>query len=261
MGHALSSSRLEAESLESFKRDGFLLVRGVFDPAEMVMAAMEAERLLGQDNLKQMNNIRCRWKNHNATGECLFECFDPVIDISPVFKQIAYDPRLLDLVAELYGEPAHVFKDKLIFKPPGAFGYDLHQDFIGWPDFPQSFLTAAVAIDPCAKENGATEFFPGVHKRGYLSPRDGDYHHCPTEAVNEAEGVVVELQPGDVVFFGCFVPHRSAPNQSDSWRRLFYLSYNSQSDGGERRQAHYDEFHHWLKKKYAEYGKHETYFQ
>ena len=30
-------------------------------------------------------NIRCRWQPHVQTQECLFECFDPVIDISPVW--------------------------------------------------------------------------------------------------------------------------------------------------------------------------------
>src|SRR5262249_48315172 len=150
---------------------------------------------------------------------------------------------------------------KLIFKPPGAKGYDLHQDFIGWPGFPESFVTAAVAIDPCGRENGATEVFPDCHARGYLSPRDGDYHPLAAGAAEGITGEFRELEPGDVAIFGCFVPHRSAPNRSDSWRRLLYLSYNADSDGGDRRDAHYAEFHVWLKKKYAEYGKTETYFR
>ncbi len=46
-----------------------------------------------------------------------------------------------------------------------------------------------------------------------------------------------------------------------SWRRQLYLSYNAQSDGGDQREAHYREFHVWLKKKYAEFGKHAVYFK
>lgn len=253
--------RLTAAQRRQFADDGYMVVRGLFEPVEMAVAAMEAERLLGRDDLKHTNNIRCRWKDHAGTGECLFECFDPVADISPVCGALARDPRLIDLVSELYGEPAHLFKDKLIFKPPGAKGYDLHQDFISWPNFPETFLTAAVAIDPCGRDNGATEVFPGYHARGYLSPRDGDYHNTPTDAVKDSAGVFLELEPGDVALFGCFVPHRSAANASARWRRLLYLSYNADSDGGDRRDAHYAEFHTWLKKKYAEYGKHETYFR
>lgn len=252
---------LSAADHEAYRDRGYLVARGLFAPAETAVVAMEAERLLGRDDLKDTNNIRCRWQNHVGTGECLFETFDPVIDLSPVCGQLARDPRLIGLMSALYGEPAHLFKDKFIFKPPGAKGYDLHQDYIGWPSFPRTFVTAAVAIDPCGRDNGATEVFPGVHRRGYLSPEDGEYHTVPDGAVDLESGEVLELEPGDVAVFGGYVPHRSAPNRSNEWRRLLYLSYNADSDGGDRREAHYREFHGWLTKKYAEYGKTETYFR
>jgi ectoine hydroxylase-related dioxygenase (phytanoyl-CoA dioxygenase family) len=226
----------------AYQEQGFLVVRGLFSLAEMALVAIEAERLLERTDLKDTNNLRCRWQNHVDTGECLFETFDPVIDLSPLCGQLARDPRLLGLVAELYGEPAYLFKDKLIFKPPGAKGYDLHQDYISWPSFPHTFVTAVVAIDPAGRDNGATEVFPGYHTRGCLTPEDGDYHPLPLDAVDEAAGVVLELEPGDVAVFGCFVPRRSAPNRSDGWRRMLYLSYNADSDGGETRDAHYAEF-------------------
>lgn len=188
-------------------------------------------------------------------GECRIDCFDPVIDIGPVCHCIARHERLLQLASDIYGEPAHLFKDKLIFKPPGAEGYALHQDYISWPEIPQSFLTAIVAIDSTEGENGATEVFPGYHTQGCLTPQDGDYHELPLDAVDESAGVLLELQPGDVALFGGFTPHRSAPNRSASWRRQLYLSFNAASDGGEQRDAHYRQFHSWLIEKYAQYGK------
>ena len=39
-----------------------------------------------------------------------------------------------------------------------------------------------------------------------------------------------------------------------------YLSYSAGRDGGEQRDAHYRQFHQWLVKKYAEYGKTGVYF-
>jgi hypothetical protein len=53
---------------------------------------------------------------------------------------------------------------------------------------------------------------------------------------------------------------RSAPNASNRWRRLLYLSYNADSDGDGRREQHYREFLAWLRKKYAEYGRTNVYF-
>jgi len=168
---------------------------------------------------------------------------------------------MIAIAAEIYGEPAHLFKDKLIFKPPGAKGYAMHQDYISWPSFPESFLTIMVAIDPADAAAGATEVFPGYHKEGCLTPRDGMYHSLSEDQIDLSTGVVLDLQPGDVGVFSGFTPHRSGPNQSDHSRRVLYLSYNADSDGGDQRDAHYAEFVEWLRDRYAEYGKLNTFFR
>jgi ectoine hydroxylase-related dioxygenase (phytanoyl-CoA dioxygenase family) len=174
---------------------------------------------------------------------------------------LAVDPGLLAAVSALYGEPACLFKDKLIYKPPGAKGYGLHQDYIAWPTFPKTFMTVLVPLDPCDADNGCTEVYTGYHRQGCMSPPDGDYHELPADSVDRARAVNLVLEPCDVAFFGGFTPHRSAPNRSDRWRRQLYLSYNALSDGGHLRDTHYRAFHQWLVGKYAQYGKTEVYFR
>jgi hypothetical protein len=242
--------------------DGFVVVRQLFTPEEMHAATTEAERLFsGFDHLKSVKNIRCRWQDNVFTGECTFETFDPVIDLGPVCHQLALHPKLLDVLHELYEEPACLFKDKLIFKPPGVKGYALHQDWISWDGFPRSFLTVLIPFDAADRDNGCTVVYPGYHHNGPVTPLDGKYHELPADSVDEAKAVPLLLQPGDVAIFGGFTPHRSDPNVTDGYRRQLYLSYNAHSDGGDQREKHYREFHAWLKQKYAEYGKTETYFE
>jgi ectoine hydroxylase-related dioxygenase (phytanoyl-CoA dioxygenase family) len=122
-------------------------------------------------------------------------------------------------------------------------------------------VTLLLPLDESNDENGATEVFPGYHREGYLSALDGDYHELPLASIDESRGVRLCLSPGDVAVFHGMLPHRSAANRSDQWRRQLYLSYNAHSDGGEQRDEHYREFHAWLKRKYAEYGKHAVYFE
>jgi 2-aminoethylphosphonate dioxygenase len=247
--------------LRQYRADGFLIQRGVFPRAEVEELAAEAARLLERKDLIDIDNIRCRWQNHAATSECRFDCFDPVIDLSPVCRRIAQDERILRVASAIYGEPACLFKDKLIFKPPGAAGYALHQDYISWKSFPKSFVTVIVAIDPCGADNGATEVFAGYHLRGCMSAQDGMYHELSPDMVEASKSVTLDLQPGDIALFSGYTPHRSAPNRSKESRRLLYLSYNALSDGGEQREKHYAEFHLWLKDRYAEYGKTNTFFR
>ncbi|WP_020471241.1 phytanoyl-CoA dioxygenase family protein [Zavarzinella formosa] len=257
-----TSPKTTTDYRAAFERDGFFVVRSLFDPALMRKALAEADQLMSDHaRLKNVKNIRCRWQDNVFTGECTFETFDPVIDLGPVCDQLAHHPRLLSLLATVYGEPAHLFKDKLIYKPPGVKGYGLHQDWISWEGFPKSFLTVLIPFDPADRDNGCTVVYPGYHTAGSLTPQDGQYHELPADTVDESLAEPLILEPGDVAVFGGFTPHRSDPNISDRWRRQLYLSYNAHSDGGDQREKHYREFHAWLKIKYAEYGKTETYFE
>jgi ectoine hydroxylase-related dioxygenase (phytanoyl-CoA dioxygenase family) len=258
---APSAALIGAAQVARYHADGFTLVRGVFSAARIAELDAEAQRLYKRADLIDTNNIRCRWQDQADTGECLFDCFDPVIDLSAACERVARDPSLLAIVGALYGEPACLFKDKLIFKAPGTLGYKLHQDYISWKSFPKSFLTVIVAIDYADTRSGATEVFPGYHRRGCMSTLDGNYHQLPDDAVDPSSGVTLGLAPGDVAIFSGYTPHRSAPNRSSHWRRLLYLSYNALSDGGEQRDEHYAEFREWLQDRYAEYGRTSTFYR
>ncbi len=253
-------SRLSADARRTYEESGFVVLRGVFAADEMSRLSSAADGLLARTDLIDKQNLRCRFQGNCAGGECLFETFDPVIDLSPPIRAVAVDPRILDLLGELYGEAACLLKDKLIFKPPGTMGYGLHQDYIAWPGFPRSFLTVLLPLDVTNAENGGTEVFTGLHRQGALSPEDGEYHELSEDVVRGASSVLLDLEPGDLAVFGAFAPHRSAPNRSQGWRRQLYLSYNAASDGGDQRAAHYREFHRFLRRKYAEYGLTDTYF-
>jgi hypothetical protein len=261
MSTIATARTLDPAQVTHYHAEGFLIVPRVFSADEVAALDAEALRLLGRTDLIDSQNIRCRWQNHCDTDECRLDGFDPVIDLSPLCERVARDPRILHAVSALYGEPAYLFKDKLIFKAPGARGYDLHQDYIAWPSFPTTFVTVIVAIDPADRHNGATEVFPGYHRRGCLAAADGNYHRLPSDVVDESKAVTLDLQPGDIAIFSGYTPHRSASNRSSGWRRLLYLSYNAHSDGGEQRDQHYAEFRVWLQERYAEYGKTNTFFR
>jgi ectoine hydroxylase-related dioxygenase (phytanoyl-CoA dioxygenase family) len=253
---------LTREDVQAYDRAGFVVLRRLLPAQEIAAATAEAERLLDQRrDLIDTKNLRCRWQPNQRTGACEFECFDPIIDLSPACRRLALDARLRGVLARLYDDEPCLFKDKLIYKPPGVKGYGLHQDWIAWPGFPRSFLTVLIPLDAATVANGCTEVFPGYHREASLSPEDGQYHELPPGTVDESHGVPLELEPGDVAIFGGFTPHRSAPNLSDGWRRQLYVSFNKLSDGGDQRTRHYDEFHRWLRQRYAEHGKTDVYFK
>ncbi|MFM7058046.1 MAG: phytanoyl-CoA dioxygenase family protein [Planctomycetota bacterium] len=242
---------LSAEQLQAWSSDGFLILRRVFSEAEMAQLQAECDRLLCQSpSLISPQNLRCRFMPHHQTEEPLFEVFDPVLDLSALLREVCFDSRILDVVASILQEPAELFKEKLIFKMPGARGYDLHQDIPqNWPGWPRSFLTVLVAIDPSSRRNGCTEVYRGYHD-GFLST-DAQQYMLPADSVCSSRREFLELEPGDLAIFHGLTPHGSAANQTDGMRRAFYISYNARSDGGDQRQAHYKAFHQMLRQRMA----------
>jgi hypothetical protein len=255
------ASGLTPALLAEYHSQGFLIRRRLFAEVDLSVLASEADRLLTRNDLITPKNMRARWQPHVETGEYLFECFDPVVDIAPVFARYARDHRILDVVGAIYGEEACLRHDQLIYKPPGSLGYGLHQDFVGWPGFPRSFLTVVVALDAGDAETGCIEAFPGYHRQGYLSPLDNQYHELPAGTVDEARKVDVALQPGDTAFFGCYLPHRSGPNRSQRWRRHLFFCYNARSEGGDQYRQHYDYYNAWKREKYLAHGQADVFFQ
>ncbi len=113
----------DAAKVREYHRTGFTIIREVFNADEIAALASEADTLLARSELIDSSNIRCRWADHVDTGECLFDCFDPVTDIGPVSRFIARHEAILAPLRAIYGEESCLLKDKLIFKRPGAKGY------------------------------------------------------------------------------------------------------------------------------------------
>jgi len=170
VGNTATSSQREL-----YEREGYLVLRGLFEPAALTQAQEETQALLSRHELMAKNNLRVRWTHHVDTDVPIFELFDPIVDIAPRCRELALAPRLTAVLAGLLGDEVCLFKDKLIYKPPGAAGYPLHQDYISWPDFPVSFTTVVVALDRGDAQSGAIEVFPGGHGKGYLSERSGRF--------------------------------------------------------------------------------------
>ncbi|MDI1432458.1 phytanoyl-CoA dioxygenase family protein [Polyangium sorediatum] len=247
--------------VDSYQRDGYLVLRGLFSPSEVQEVAEETAALLERKELMAKNNLRVRWQYHYETCEPVFELFDPVTDIAPRCSAWFHDRRIAHVLEQLFQDHAHPFKDKLIYKPAGAGGYPLHQDFIAWPGFPESFTTVVLAIDAANAENGCIEVFPGAHARGCLAERDGNFHMLSDSVVEGFSPVKLTLDPGDAVVFGAFMPHRSDINRSGSMRRHLLYSYNAERDGKALRDEHYQAFHHYLRTIYGMMGLADLHFR
>lgn len=133
------------------------------------------------------------------------------------------------LAAELFGEPAQLFKDKINYKLPGGAGFEAHQDIqAGWDKYCALQLTVVVHLDAATPENGCLEIARGAPRRRLIGE---SWRPLAGGEIAGLEFVPIPAQPGDLLCFDSYVPHRSAPNASASARRVLYLTYNPRSAG------------------------------
>jgi ectoine hydroxylase-related dioxygenase (phytanoyl-CoA dioxygenase family) len=91
-----------------------------------------------------------------------------------------------------------------------------------------------ISIDPTRVANGCLEVAFGQHRGGLMDMTSAQV--LSESAIAELEWVPLETDPGDLVLFGSFLPHRSGPNTSAVSRRAAYLTYNARSEGDFREQ-------------------------
>lgn len=216
--------------IDDYRRKGYVALRGVFAAEEVAAWDAESRRLLKLGLAHEDN-----WRTvlyRSPAGLAVVDRLSPVIDISPVFASLARDERILRPLGLLCGEAALLFKDKLIYKMPGAAGYELHQDYSSWQTFPRDLVNVIVAIDGADARNGGVEFFPGYHDR--LLSAEGELRYMSAGEAGRIDlggGEVLTTEPGDVIVFDCLTPHRSGVNRSNRLRRQLYLTYSPARHG------------------------------
>lgn len=222
---------LSASQVADFKRDGFVFVPGFYDAEEVRRITGWTDEITAWPEVpgRHMVYYEDDLKNPDARVVQRIEDFTQYHE---GFAGLFNEGRMAQAVADLLGEPAALFKEKINYKMPGGDGFKAHQDAqAGWNVYASFYITALVSIDAATIENGCLEVAAGWHDKGLV----GDEWTPLGEG--ETAGMVFEpypTQPGDAMFFDSFAPHRSGPNLTDSARRVLYVTYNRASEGDHR---------------------------
>ncbi len=216
---------LDDRQVQDFHRDGFVVVRQAFDPGEMKQIERWVEELAAMPEEPGKH-----WVFHEKSlrdpDRRLISRIENISPFHPGFAELA--EVLKAPVAQLLGEPAVLFKEKINFKMPGGDGFKPHQDSqAGWWVYADFFITVMVCIDEATEENGCLYMAAGHHRKGLFR----EWEPLTEEDMKDMEFVAVPTRPGDIAFFDSYAPHYSEPNMSDRIRRLYFSTYNRASAG------------------------------
>lgn len=218
---------LDQQQLKSYWEDGFILLKGLFDPEEIAMLKKAAlsdreldKRSYGRED-GEGGNVRLSLWNH--PGDTIYGMF-------------ARSERVVNAAEQLLGGEVYHYHSKMILKDAKVGGaWTWHQDYGYWYNFGllQPLVTSVtIAVDRATKENGCLQILKGSHKMGRIDHTlKGDQAGADMERVQIAQDkfplIYCEMEPGDAMFFDCNILHRSDQNRSDESRWSLICCYNA----------------------------------
>ncbi|MFT7474827.1 MAG: phytanoyl-CoA hydroxylase [Verrucomicrobiales bacterium] len=221
---------LSREEIQTYERDGSLVVRGIVTPQEVDDLRTAAEHFEAQAQLLDVSSpvIELDDIASRASGEQRIRRIKSPHLNHDVFAGQLRSPVLLDMVEQLIGPNIRWHHTKLNAKQPSGSGHvEWHTDWGYYPHTNCDLLEIGIAIDPSTIENGCLQVLPATHAGPALDhTEDGVFVGAVRPgSVDAEETESLVLEPGDISIHHVRLLHGSGPNRSDAQRRLLLQGY------------------------------------
>lgn len=256
---------VSVEEYVTFKRNGFLAVRGLVSPGEIAELRQHTDDLM-QGRLPEQNRTM-QEGDKPGHGVAVQGLEAPPVHLSPdekaqyflrihmlhrqleLHERYMLHPRVLDVLEAIIGPDVLALQTMLFLKPPGKPGQGWHQDRFYIPTHPDTLCGAWIAIDDCDELNGAMwmalgsgsePIYPPHAALGYnaFGQRElegikyvngvsdpDDEKNDLSKIADKYPQVLVPAKAGDVVFFNGHILHRSKKNWTEDRYRRSFVSH------------------------------------
>lgn len=240
--HAKGEFSLSEHQLRSYRKNGFIQLRGLLPQGETADLLREARRLAVASGREKLPEAVFEPDGHEVRS--VFR----VHGLSTIFNRLLRDGRLLDVARQLLGSDVYIHQSRLNLKPGfGGKEFYWHSDFETWhveDGMPRMrALSCVVLLTENNEFNGPLMLVPGSHMH-YIScigqtPPDhyrqslrkqeyGVPDPTSLDFLVERGGLQSTKGPaGSVVFFDCNTMHGSNSNISPFPRANLFFVYNS----------------------------------
>ena len=234
---------LTQDQVSQFETKGFLVIKGFFGPDEVAGLSAWLDRL--RDKEPAQGEEAKYYETSPVSGESLLVRIENVIgEANRAASDLLLAAKTREALTQLLGEAPVLFKDKVNYKLPGCRPDKLHQDqAAGWNAYCDSFVTMAVAVDENRQDNAAISIMSsGNYEKALMCEEWQPLSEDDPPYQPEDEYLLLEADPGDVIFFDAYVPHGSPANTGTRSRRNIFLTFNRQSDGDMRARYYADKW-------------------
>jgi hypothetical protein len=213
---------------------GYLLLRGVHDPQEVLDARCEV-----LTRLVEVDEIAPPAEDGIATGRSRraemypdLAAFWKSVSEGPALRQVINGPRISGLMDQLFGEPSAHFSFAWLRAMTTGRASPLHVDHPYMNRGSRRLVTCWTPIGRVGRDEGPIYVVEGSHRwsdlrerfdghdvdRDPLRPGHMSEHPIDFAAQRGARLLTTEFLPGDCLVFGMFLAHASFDNGSTSGR-------------------------------------------
>jgi ectoine hydroxylase-related dioxygenase (phytanoyl-CoA dioxygenase family) len=233
-----------ADYVASYRRRGFVILRGIFSPDEVAAIAAAADQV--HDEGKRLGrsyrhgNLFYRVASPEAGGESVVQMVQWPSYHQAALNAVRLDRRFASILAPLIGGDLKQIINQIHWKMPGSAGdFAWHQDSRfrkpdeAYRNLGDAYVQTGLALDPHTPDAGCLRFVPGSHLWGTLPLEEPEdvlgtaMRDQALEAVGlRAEDAVdVVMAPGDIALWSPYLVHGSGTNRAAHRRRLYINGY------------------------------------
>jgi phytanoyl-CoA hydroxylase len=225
---------LNEEELEAYDRHGFVIIENLLAPEEVKGLQDRVREHTHGDRSTERLAIQVEPRVHRGEmtvshpGDGIRK-IDGLVESDDLYNKLGKHPNIVGVIQQIVGPDVKMFRNAMLLKPPEVGSQKgMHQDSPYWPIEPMDLCSCWYAIDTATVENGCMGVLLGGHKGGALP------HERVTDDFVVEEGhynlddiILAPIPAGGGLFFHSLLPHFTAPNLTDTWRRAIALSYMS----------------------------------
>ncbi len=223
--------QLRPERIEFYRENGFVVLEGFLDQAEL-----ERWRTFTEEAVQQRLESGVGFQNLNNQQDpdayyarVFTQCLK-LADTHPGMRELMLDPRLGRLAATLAGvDGIRIWHDQALFKPPFGNPTAWHLDDPYWSFSSRDAISIWVALDDATLANGCMWYIPGSHKTATYQNVGIGHNLSDLFKVypqwREIEPAACPCPAGSAVFHNGLTAHGAGANMTNRPRRAMTCAY------------------------------------
>ncbi len=213
---------------EQYQEEGYFILESALDDAMLEYIRAECDRLTAEMEAKMAEEaVKTRGINHKGSRYFVSNRHRD----NPSLRPYIFSELMAEICGSTLGPAAYLFHEQFVVKGPEVgmkFGWHQDSGYVGFDHRP--YMSCWAALDDVTEENGTVYVLP--------FSRAGTRHRQEHSILDESNdkigyfgddpGIPVIAPAGSILVFSSVSFHRSSPNISDGWRRVYLTQYSAE---------------------------------